>query len=82
MEYYLAPTEPLALVLCTLFFSTFLIFIGILAKKRRSLPFQPGPPGHPIIGHIHQMDQLNPRGLAEVGKLYGVVVHLWLGALM
>lgn len=65
---------------CTLFFS-FLIVVGILGRKRRSLPYPPGPPGYPIIGHMHRMDQLTHHGLAALGKLYGGAVHLRFGTL-
>lgn len=52
-----------------------------LSKSRRKLPLPPGPKGLPIIGNMQLIDQLTHRGLADLCKQYGGLVHLRLGVL-
>lgn len=45
----------------------------------QSLPFPPGPKGYPIIGNMKLQNQLNHRGLADLAKNYGGILHLQMG---
>lgn len=72
-------SEPLSLYI--IFISFFFLMISLFTVKLRRPAFPPGPTGYPIIGHMHMMDQLTHRGLAQVGKLYGGVTYLRLGVL-
>ncbi|MCL7035977.1 hypothetical protein MKW94_016109, partial [Papaver nudicaule] len=74
--YDLQPTSIL------LYFVLPLLFLmGILVKKRSKLPYPPGPKGLPLVGNMSMMDQLTHRGLAQLGKKYGGIVHLRIGML-
>ncbi|GER47546.1 cytochrome P450 [Striga asiatica] len=57
-----------------------LLFFLALSKSRRK-PYPPGPKGWPIIGNITMMDQLTHRGLANLAKHYGGILHLRMGFL-
>lgn len=50
-------------------------------RKRRKIPFPPGPRPLPIIGNMNMMDQLTHRGLAALADKYGGLCHLRLGFL-
>ncbi|MED6125789.1 hypothetical protein PIB30_072005 [Stylosanthes scabra] len=63
-----------------LFFSL-LAFTFFLFRLRRKLPYPPGPNGLPIIGNMLMMDQLSHRGLDNLAKQYGGLVHLQMGSL-
>ncbi|RZC66540.1 hypothetical protein C5167_010230 [Papaver somniferum] len=58
-----------------------LFLLSIVVKKRSKLPYPPGPKGLPVIGNMSMMDQLTHRGLAQLGKKYGGIVHLRIGML-
>ncbi|OVA20403.1 Cytochrome P450 [Macleaya cordata] len=77
MEYYDLQPVPMLLF----FVLPMLLLLGLLAKKRRKLPYPPGPRGLPLIGNMSMMDQLTHRGLAKLGKQYGGIVHLRIGML-
>ncbi|BBH09325.1 ferulic acid 5-hydroxylase 1, partial [Prunus dulcis] len=66
-----------------LFILLFLLIISwfVLFMSRRKLPYPPGPRGWPIIGNMLMMDQLTHRGLAQLAKQYGGLLHLQMGVL-
>lgn len=68
------------LFLVTLLFSI-VFLLRSLSRGRRRLPLPPGPKGLPIVGNMLILDQLTHRGLADLCKQYGGVVHLRLGVL-
>lgn len=59
---------------------TVLTFL-LSTRKRRKIPFPPGPRPLPIIGNMNMMDQLTHRGLASLAEKYGGLCHLRLGFL-
>ncbi|XP_068640123.1 cytochrome P450 84A1-like [Aristolochia californica] len=71
---------PLPISYFIIFFFTFYFLFGFLLRQRK-LPMPPGPRQLPIIGNMLLMDKLTHRGLAELGKQYGGLVHLRLGVL-
>ncbi|MED6146299.1 hypothetical protein PIB30_033220 [Stylosanthes scabra] len=78
MDYLLQnePTIRMALLLAI----PILILLPLLSRKlRQTTPFPPGPKGLPIIGNMNIMDQLTHRGLANLAKQYGGVLHLRIG---
>ncbi|XP_008236853.1 PREDICTED: cytochrome P450 84A1-like [Prunus mume] len=58
-----------------------IISFFVLFMLRRKLPYPPGPRGWPIIGNMLMMDQLTHRGLAQLAKQYGGLLHLQMGVL-
>ncbi|CAL5324313.1 unnamed protein product [Camellia sinensis] len=58
-----------------------LLFLFLLTRLRRQLPYPPGPKGLPLIGNMMMMDQLTHRGLAKLAKKYGGLFHLRMGYL-
>jgi hypothetical protein len=46
-------------------------------KKQLHLP--PGPPGLPVIGHLHLMGPHPHEDLAKLSATYGPVMSLWFG---
>lgn len=67
----------LSLLLLPLCF--FLFFIPKL-QKQGSVLHPPGPPGLPIIGHLHLLDPPNlPIQLRNLSKIYGPIMSLKLG---
>ncbi|PIA57122.1 hypothetical protein AQUCO_00600094v1 [Aquilegia coerulea] len=80
MELVATIQEPLFMLL--LFFILPLsFFLGVFVRRRRKLPFPPGPNGLPVIGNMGMADQLTHRGLAQLSKQYGGILHLRLGLL-
>nr|AGC29946.1 CYP84A52 [Sinopodophyllum hexandrum] len=77
MEFALTQAIPTLLVFAVPLF----LLLGFLLRPRRKLPYPPGPPGLPIIGNMLIADQLTHRGIAQLGKQYGGMVHLRLGLL-
>lgn len=65
----------LAIILLSLAF----LFHSFSNVRRRNLP--PGPKGLPVIGNVLMLRRYTHRGLAQLGKQYGGVVHLRFGAL-
>lgn len=64
----------LALPLC------FLLLLVPRLQKRGSILHPPGPPGLPIIGHLHLLGQPNlPCQLWKLSKIYGPIMSLKLG---
>ncbi|XP_023634799.1 cytochrome P450 84A1 [Capsella rubella] len=70
-------------LLCSPILYVFLIFLWYLVRgllnRSRSLPYPPGPRGYPIVGNLKLKDQLSHRGLAELAKPYGGLLHLQMG---
>jgi hypothetical protein len=47
-------------------------------RKRRGLPYPPGPPARPIIGNLLDFPQATPwKAYAEMSKKYGSAYYLW-----
>uniref|UniRef100_A0A1W7HBT8 Cytochrome P450 n=1 Tax=Scoparia dulcis TaxID=107240 RepID=A0A1W7HBT8_SCODU len=61
-----------------IFFIVPLLFFFILSRFRRKR-YPPGPRGWPVIGNMDMMDQLTHRGLANLAKKYGGILHLKMG---
>jgi len=68
-------------LLCSPILYVVLIFLWYLVRVllTRGNPFPPGPKGYPIIGNMKLKNQLNHRGLAELAKQYGGLLHLQMG---
>ncbi|XP_018483847.1 cytochrome P450 84A1 [Raphanus sativus] len=68
-------------LLCSPILYVVLIFLWYLVRVlvTRRNPFPPGPKGYPIIGNMKLKNQLNHRGLAELAKQYGGLLHLQMG---
>ncbi|CAN1122141.1 Cytochrome P450 84A1, partial [Linum perenne] len=56
-----------------------LLLLLFFTRRRSRLPLPPGPKGLPIIGNMLIMDQLTHRGLANLAKQYGGILHLKMG---
>ncbi|KAJ4963431.1 hypothetical protein NE237_023370 [Protea cynaroides] len=76
---YSALLQPSPMML--LFVLPLLFLMGLFVRSRKKLPYPPGPKGLPIIGNMNMLDQLNHRGLANLSKIYGGIIHLRLGFL-
>ncbi|XP_011090419.1 cytochrome P450 84A1-like [Sesamum indicum] len=63
-----------------IFFIISLLFLFVLSRFRRK-PYPPGPRGWPVIGNMGMIDQLTHRGLANLAKQYGGILHLGIGSL-
>ncbi|KAK4490688.1 hypothetical protein RD792_001382 [Penstemon davidsonii] len=61
-----------------IFFIIPLLFLFLLSRFRRKR-YPPGPKGWPLIGNMDMMDQLTHRGLANLAKQYGGILHLRIG---
>lgn len=70
--------EPMSI---TLLFIVPLLFLFLLSRFRRKLPYPPGPKGWPVIGNMDMVSQLTHRGLAKLAKQYGGLFHLRIGFL-
>ena len=59
-----------------------LLLLGIVSRiRRKTAPYPPGPKGLPLIGNMNIMNQLTHKGLANLAKQYGGVLHLRIGFL-
>ncbi|KAL0344300.1 UNVERIFIED_CONTAM: cytochrome [Sesamum angustifolium] len=63
-----------------IFFIIPLLFLFVLSRFRRK-PYPPSPRGWPVIGNMGMIDQLTHRGLANLAKQYGGILHLRIGFL-
>ncbi|XP_020174187.1 cytochrome P450 84A1-like [Aegilops tauschii subsp. strangulata] len=59
------------------------VVIVLLQRRQRGKapPLPPGPYALPVVGNMLMMDQLTHRGLLELAKRYGGLLHLRLGKL-
>ncbi|KAG6401207.1 hypothetical protein SASPL_138056 [Salvia splendens] len=73
----LQPLEAKPLSILCIIPLLFLFILSRLLRKR----YPPGPKGWPVIGNMGMMGQLTHRGLAELAKQYGGIVHLRMGFL-
>ncbi|KAA8547455.1 hypothetical protein F0562_003681 [Nyssa sinensis] len=78
MDSLLQALQPIPM---SVFFIVPLLFLFLLSRLRRKLPYPPGPKGLPLIGNMMMMDQLTHRGLAKLAKQYGGIFHLRMGFL-
>lgn len=80
MEKEFALLQALDAKLLSILFIIPLLFLFLLSRFRRKR-YPPGPKGWPVIGNMGLMGQLTHRGLAELAKQYGGVLHLRMGQL-
>ncbi|TKY62570.1 3,9-dihydroxypterocarpan 6A-monooxygenase [Spatholobus suberectus] len=78
-----------ATVLCYIFISSiaFLIFTSVFksliirsTNSSSRLRPPPSPPALPIIGHLHLLGSVMPKSFQALGRLYGPLIQLRLGA--
>ncbi|KAF3954364.1 hypothetical protein CMV_020283 [Castanea mollissima] len=74
-----SPIQNSAMFFFLLSLLCFMVFLFQLSRKLSSYP--PGPKGLPIIGNMSMMAQLTHRGLAQLAKQYGGLIHLKIGLL-
>ncbi|XP_030944935.1 cytochrome P450 84A1-like isoform X2 [Quercus lobata] len=55
------------------------LFLIFLLLSRKHCCYPPGPKGLPIIGNMSMVAQLTHRGLAQLAKQYGGLMHLRMG---
>ncbi|GAA0174338.1 oxygenase [Lithospermum erythrorhizon] len=70
---FLENFQPMTLA----FFIVPCLLLFLLSFRRKKYP--PGPKGLPLIGNMMMMDKLTHRGLAELAKKYGGILHLKMG---
>jgi len=58
---------------------TLFLLLNLASKFRKRAPYPPGPKGLPLIGNMNMLDKLTHRGLANLAKQYGGVLHLRMG---
>ncbi|KIY48576.1 cytochrome P450 [Fistulina hepatica ATCC 64428] len=65
------------LVAASLFFSLVFLVFG-LRRRKEKLPYPPGPPGDPIVGHLRRFTSTEgqEKYLHEISRTYGDIVHL------
>ncbi|CAJ2635701.1 unnamed protein product [Trifolium pratense] len=71
--------EPFQTFLLLILPLTLVLLLNLVSKTRKKAPYPPGPKGLPLIGNMNMMDKLTHRGLANLAKLYGGVLHLRMG---
>ncbi|XP_074372534.1 cytochrome P450 CYP736A12-like [Apium graveolens] len=73
-------------------FTVLLVLVGVVCSsihfvrtiftntplRRRKLP--PGPPGLPLVGHLHMLGKFPPRTLYKLSQKYGHIMSLRLGS--
>lgn len=70
-----------AAICITVLLSTLMLFLKIHRSSNRSVEkLPPGPPGLPIIGHLHMLGKLPQRNLALLSRRYGPLMSLRLGS--
>lgn len=77
----LQQNTPMAAALVLLLIIVPVLFLLLVSRVHRKLPYPPGPKGFPVIGNMAMMDQLTHRGLANLAKKYGGIFHLRMGFL-
>lgn len=77
----LQQNTPMAAALVLLLIIVPVLFLLLVSRVHRKLPYPPGPKGLPVIGNMAMMDQLTHRGLANLAKKYGGIFHLRMGFL-
>ena len=74
-----SPIQNSAMFFFLLSLLCLIVFLFQPSRKLSSYP--PGPKGLPIIGNMSMMAQLTHRGLAQLAKQYGGLIHLQMGVL-
>ncbi|MED6195677.1 hypothetical protein PIB30_040273 [Stylosanthes scabra] len=59
--------------------STALLFQKQSQQKQKQPPPPPGPPGLPVVGHLHMLGELPHRSLETLSEKYGPIMSLRLG---
>ncbi|XP_058766943.1 cytochrome P450 84A1-like [Vicia villosa] len=71
--------EPFPTLLWIILPLAMFLLLNISSKIRKRASYPPGPKGLPLIGNMNMMDKLTHRGLADLAKQYGGVLHLRMG---
>ncbi|CAK8562183.1 unnamed protein product [Lathyrus sativus] len=71
--------EPFTTLLWIILPLTMFLLVNFSSKISKRLSYPPGPKGLPLIGNMNMMDKLTHRGLANLAKQYGGVLHLRMG---
>ncbi|KAK1281983.1 Cytochrome P450 93A1 [Acorus calamus] len=66
------------LLLLSIWVLSTLLLRRLLHRRRPNLP--PGPPGLPIIGHLHMVGPIPHQAFHRISSSYGPIIHLRLGS--